>query len=254
MKSPLFLFTLIILASCSAPETKEAKENPDYPPVISDVWEAHGGLDRWNEFGMMQFTIGEGPTAETHYVNLANRKVLIESDSFRLGMDGEKVWVEPSLDALGRDARFYHNLIFYFAAIPFVFADPGVNIRDAGTRLLNGNEYRSVAISFKEGTGDADDDEYIMLINPQTNQVEWLLYTVTYFSGEKTDSYNALHYGDYRNVNGLMIVGKLSGYTYANDTTGAQRYANAFSNQSFAKEPMEDGRFEKPEEAEYWQE
>ena len=253
MKNLIALFLLLFLVSCNDRAQKEAKDNPAYPDVINTVWQAHGGLDTWREFGLMTFTIGEGATAETHYINLANRKVLIESDSFRLGMDGEKVWVEPSLQAFGRDARFYHNLMFYFAAIPFVFADPGVNIRDAGIRKLDGNEYPAISVFFDEGTGDADDDEYVMLINPQTNRVEWLLYTVTYFSGEKAERYNALHYEDYRNVDGLMMVGKLTGYTYANDTTGDQRYENRFTNQSFKLNAMEDSRFEKPQHAEIWE-
>jgi hypothetical protein len=119
---------------------------------------------------------------------------------------------------------------------------------------LNGRTYEAITVSFDEGTGDADDDEYIMLIDPQTDRVEWLLYTVTYFSGEKAENFNALHYEDYREVNGLMLAGKLAGYRYANDTTGAKRYENIFSNQSFSLNPMNEEQFVKPEGAEYWEE
>ena len=242
----------MVIGCQSSKETPE--ELPSQPESMKAIWQAHGGLDTWNDYGLMQFTLGEGARAETHRINLSNRKVLIESDSFRLGMDGERVWVQPSLEAFGRDARFYHNLIFYFAAIPFVFDDPGVNIESLGEKVLDGKTYQAIAVSFDKGTGDADADEYIMLVNPKTNLVEWLLYTVTYFSGEKGDSYNALHYGDYRNVNGLMVAGKLTGYQYANDTTGAMRYENTFTSHTFMPEPLPDDSFIKPENAQYHKE
>ena len=241
-----WILVLMLATACQTPASHGPPEEFPYPEVIRPVWEAHGGIENWKEFGLMEFTIGEGTEAEAHSINLWDRRVLIEADSFRLGMDGERIWVEPSLEAFGRDPRFYHNLIFYFSAIPFVFADPGVNLNDTGIRQLNNKEYPSISVSFEEGTGDADQDEYIMLINPETNRLEWLLYTPTYFSPEKAESFNALHYEDYRDVNGLMVAGKLSGYTYANDTTGERRYENRFFDQSFNRDPLPDNTFEKP--------
>lgn len=254
-----FLHLLIasLILSCSpAPEESEDRTtpNPDesYPELMHQVWEAHGSISTWKNYGAMTFTLNrEDSSREIHMTNLADRKSLITADSFRIGMDGEKVWVAPSINAYDGNPRFYHNLVFYFYNLPFLMADPGVRQNDIGIKELDGEEYRSIRVGFEEGTGDADDDEYILLINPETKRLEWILYTVTYFVNEKVSSYNALHYADFMEVGGLTVPGKLSGYEYANDTTGNPRYEMVFTDINFSKDPYQDKMFEKPVSGEF---
>ncbi len=251
------LFTILagifmLIGCASDPDKKSTQESnaPEYPNLLTEVWDAHGGIDNWKSQKALTFTVNEGSSEpEKHFIDLQSRMVRIESDSFMLGMDGSSVWVAPNPDAIGTDPRFYHNLLFYFFAIPYVMGDPGVNIEDAGNRSINGNTYRALQATFDEGTGDADDDEYILLVNPGTKQLEWLLYTVTYFSKEKGTRYNALHYGNYDYSGGLAYPGILEGYTYANDTTGSLRYSNTFSNVEVSVDPFDKSLFSKPENA-----
>ncbi|WP_332914066.1 hypothetical protein [Algoriphagus boritolerans] len=52
---------------------------------------------------------------ENHYINLSDRKVRIDADTWQIGNDGEKVWISPNRQAFqGNSVRFYHNLYFYF--------------------------------------------------------------------------------------------------------------------------------------------
>jgi len=252
----LFGLSFLLITACSTKPAETPDQNLDetnsYPALMSEVWDAHGGIDRWKSFAAMEFTMdSDEKPVEKHIIDLQSRHVRIESDSFTIGMDGERVWVAPSLQAYDRDPRFYHNLMFYFYAIPYVMADPGVRVEDAGNRTLDERSYRALRVSFEEGTGDADDDEYILLIDPESGQLAWLLYTVTYFSGEASESYNALKYTNYHEVNGLLLPHDLTGYEYANDTTGSVRYHSTFRDVVLSEESFSADRFQKPPTAEY---
>jgi hypothetical protein len=254
----LTFIIFILFVSCtdkkSGDNTSHAlllSESTEYPKNIRDVWSAHGGLETWNNYQSLEFTLlsGSDSPSERHMINLKDRRVRIESDSFMIGMDGEKIWVHPSAEATETDPRFYHNLMFYFFSIPFVMSDPGVNIEDAGMTRLNETSYLTLNIYFDEGTGDADDDQYVLLINPDTKQLEWLLYTVTYFSGEPAQRYNALEYTDLQEVDGLFVPANLTGYTYANDTTGNPRYRVSFTDIRFSENSFDESVFSKPTQA-----
>ena len=130
-------------------------------------------------------------------------------------------------------------------------SDPGIQLEDDGTRMLAGKNYRALKVRFVDGVGDASDDEYLLLANPETGRMEWLLYTVTYFSQERTNNYNALKYDDWFRTGGLILPGSLTGYRYENDSLGAQRYQRIFSRVSFSDEAYEDAYFKKPEDAIY---
>lgn len=260
------LLTLIILSAlffgCQPKANQEVSETPtnnsqsaenQYPELLQKALEAHGGIDKWNSYSSLQFdlhsTLGS-EKSETHLIDLKSRKVLIQSDSFRLGMDGSQVWVSPNKEAFGTmSARFYHNLIFYFFSIPYVLADPGIQYEDLGTLTLDSTNYRALKVSFNEGVGDADDDFYIAHFNPETYKMEWLLYTVTYFSGEKHENYNALKY-EWHEVNGLWLPSGLTGYKYENGVIGDIRYQSSFNDVKLSEETPNQKVFEMPENAE----
>lgn len=251
------------LMACNAPTEKkqepaeqtEAASNMDaYPELFQKALEAHGGLDVWRSFGSLKYdletTLGE-EKKETHIIDLWTRKVRITGQGYILGMDGKDVWVSPSKEDFGRmSARFYHNLIFYFFSIPQVLADPGIVYEDLGERTLGDKTYRALKASFKEGTGDADDDLYIAHFNPETYQLEVLLYTVTYFSGEKHENYNALVYDNWQTVNGLKVPASMVGYKFENGEIGEVRYNTLFTGVEFKQEQPDQELFAVPETAE----
>ncbi|MEM0994884.1 MAG: DUF6503 family protein [Bacteroidota bacterium] len=252
-----YFVVLLFTIACSAPNTTEENSSsaPDpteqLPATLQAGLEAHGGLATWQQMRTLAYDIDKDSTTTEHQlIDLQNRKVLLSTDDYRLGFDGKEVWVLPNKAAFGsRSARFYHNLLFYFYALPFLAADPGINY-ESMTDTLNNEAYDAVKLTYDAGVGDAPDDEYILYFDQKTHQMEWLLYTVTYFTGEKGTKYNALNYAEWQTVNGLRIPRLLTGYTYANDSIGSKRYDRYFDNVSISSDVPDQSIFEVPAGAE----
>ncbi|MGK7392645.1 MAG: DUF6503 family protein [Candidatus Cyclobacteriaceae bacterium M2_1C_046] len=226
------------------------------PETVKEAMQAHGSYETWKDYSTLIYTIDTNTITnffnEKHHIDLDSRKVLIRHDSFKIGYNGEQVWIAPDKEAFGeRSPRFYHNLFFYFFSFPFVMADDGVVLEQQGNKTLKGKEYETVRVSYKEGVGDTPEDYYIAYLDPETNQLEWLLYTVTYFSGKAHEDFNALHYADWQKVNGILVPRRMVGYKYAGDSvTNTERYRAVFSDIKFREKDLEDHIFEMPVTAE----
>ena len=235
----------------SKPSTTKTPTN--LPAELIAGLNAHGGLGAWSKMKMMEYTLGEGDAAETHLINLANRKTLISQKDFQIGFDGQEVWVAPNKNAYREgksSARFYHNLNFYFFAMPFVLADPGINYEILPQKEMDGKTYDGVKVSYNEGVGDSPEDYYIAYFDSETHQMYLLLYTVTYYSGEANEKYRALVYDNWETVNGLLLPKTLKGFTYEDGELGETRYEKVFENLKLSETAPEEGLFEMPAEAE----
>ena len=220
------------------------------PEVMMKGLDAHGGLEMWSRKKTMEFTIPKGDNRELHQIDLPSRKVLISHPDYKVGFDGSEVWVTPSKEAFGTGSpRFYHNLIFYFFACPYVLADPGINYEVLPQRTLNGRTLNPVKISYNAGVGDAPDDYYIAHFDAETNLMYLLLYTVTYFNQETNENYNALIYDDWTEVGGLMVPQSMKGYRYAADTLGDLRYERPFDRIEISERTLDPAIFEIPDGA-----
>ena len=222
------------------------------PAYFNQVLQAHGGQQNWYKLGAMQYQVTRDGNTEIHIIDLKNRKSLIKANTYSIGQNGEQVWVSPEKAAFpGKSARFYHNLYFYFYAIPFVLADPGGNYEKLQNLVLAGKSYEVIQVTFGEGVGDSPDDQYRLLINPDTNRLEWLLYTVTYFGGKPGEQkFNALKYSNYQKHQGLLFPKQLIGYTYEKDKLGEERYRATFENLQLKEGQPDQRQFEMPEKAE----
>ena len=74
------------------------------------------------------------------------------------------------------------------------------------------------------------------------------LYTVTYYSGEKNEKYNALKF-DWQEVNGLWVPSKMTGYKTKDGKITDFRYSRLFKNVSITSEPANSAIFEMPKGA-----
>lgn len=255
MKKILY-FTMLVatLAACqtnTTTETTEEKPAKTYPEVLEAAFDAHGGIERWQSMRTLQFDLDRREKTERQLIDLKTRKVFIKHPEYKVGFDGDQVWVSPAKVAFGNgSARFYHNLTFYFFAMPFVVGDDGTNYEVLPQQTINGKTYDAVSVTYGSNVGDSPEDEYILHFDTATHQLELLLYTVTYFSGEKGDKYNALFYDDWQNSNGFIVPNSYKGYEFSNDSLGNQRYVRSFRNVQLDMTVPDSTLFLKPDVAE----
>ncbi|MEM6524059.1 MAG: DUF6503 family protein [Bacteroidota bacterium] len=253
----LYLFAVLLMACTQGVKNEDSNESNEVPitaeVIVNDkhhsesikkVFEAHGSYASWASKGSLSFKLGD----ETHLNNLKNRKVLITSPSRTIGFDGAEVWVTPdSIDA--SRARFYHNLFFYFYAMPFVVGDPGVFYEDMEPKELNGKVYGGVKVSYGEGVGDSPNDYYIIWYDPETFKMEWLMYTVTYGKNEASDSFSLIRYNDWAEKSGLILPTSLQWHTYKDGEVGEMRSERLFEDIILSENEPEENLFEMPEGA-----
>lgn len=250
----LFLLSILfLLNSCDETTDKETSAptiEKSVPDFFKPVLEAHGGLDQWNKMNTLKFSGSRSEPATDYIVDLKTRKETIEiKGKYIMGNDSDKVWVSPARDSFpGKSPRFMKNLVFYFVAVPFVFADDGVILEELDNRTVNEKEYQVIKATFGDGVGDASEDQYLMYINPNTHIVDFINYSVTYFDKTKATKYNALRY-NWKKVNGLLFPEKYIGYKWENNQLGDVRYESPFTNISFSEEKMDASTFAVPEGA-----
>ncbi|MEM1117765.1 MAG: hypothetical protein AAF845_08300 [Bacteroidota bacterium] len=155
--------------------------------------DAHGGLAAWYGGGPLRFrytytrldSLGQ-PTSAIDTRQLvdpwASRAVhtLADDEAVSFGWTGTEAWVKPEGAELPTNARFWSLTPYYFVGIPFVLADPGVQHAMASADSVEGQPVDVVRITFEPGTGDAPDDYYDLLLDPETDRVRGVRYVVSY--------------------------------------------------------------------------
>ncbi|MFT5892396.1 MAG: hypothetical protein ACI9Y7_002506 [Dokdonia sp.] len=262
MKKIMFFLAVAIFAlSCkettqqttTTTPTPEVTKTPEkeYPERIASIFKAHGGITAWNAMNNLSFTLKKESGDERHMTDLKSRKVTVKTDKYTIGFNGEKVWIaQDSTHFPPKNARFYHNLMFYFYAMPFVLGDDGITYSDVPVLEFEGVSYPGTKISFGAGVGDAPDDEYIVYSNPTTHQMEWLAYTVTYGKNEKSERFSYIKYDQWTEVSGLQLPSVLQWYTVEDGVPTAMRSERTFSNVTASSKKIDAAYFEIPAGAE----
>ncbi|MEM9325754.1 MAG: hypothetical protein AAGA85_08865 [Bacteroidota bacterium] len=258
MSKPYAFLGLIILSvACSTPQPAEQSSDNSqaapqprvYPEVLAKAFEVHGGIDNWSQMQTLAYDIVKESGNERQLIDLPNRKVHLSTDNWTVGFDGQDVWVMPDSAAVGRmNARFYHNLVFYFFALPYLAADPGVNYEDLGKATVNGTDYDRILMTFDGGVGDAPDDKYILYFDGE-GVLGLINYSVTYFDTSRADQFNAIAYQDWTSFNGVLLPKTMVGYRWQGDSLGEERYTRRFDNIELSAEPTDPALFTKPDGA-----
>ncbi len=257
------LFTLLVFViSCKQQTPKEKKmivekapmeaSETVYPEALAKVFNAHGGLETWKKQRTLGFTLPKPNNPETHIVDLRTRDEHISAVTHSMGYDG-KTWL---LDVKGNykgNPEFYHNLMFYFYAMPFVVADKGINYQQAEDLVVDGVRYPGIRISYDAGVGISPKDEYFLHYDAETYQMAWLGYTVTYRSGEISDNVKWISYHDWEAVSGLALPKAISWYTYEGREIKDKRNTVLFEERTLSEDAKPNGFYEKPEGAVYWE-
>ena len=203
---------LLLLAACadydaSAPteldavdvRVSQAAERMNASPAgqrVAQAIAAHGGLEAWFRGGPLRYTysyqrtdadgMATGEPLATHQIidlwSAGAVHTIAADTSVRFGWTGEEAWISPADAELFTNARFWALTPYYFVSMPFVLADPGVNYALAPSDTIQGRAVDVVRITFDQGTGDAPDDYYDLLLDPQTDRVQGVRYVVSYFN------------------------------------------------------------------------
>ncbi len=252
MKKILLLLVIVIAVSCKSEKKKETKEKEvqvekkdNFPEELNKVFMKHGGINTWRNAEVLSFNKGE----EVHTVNLKSRKTVINSPNYSLGFDGKEVWLsEEKEGAYKGNPKFYYNLYFYFYAMPFVLADDGIVYEKAAPISFEGIDYPGYKISYKANIGNSSDDNYIVYYNPETFQMEWLAYTVTFNSKAPSEKFKIIKYNKWVNVNGVILPKELIWYKQDENgnPTEPARPATEFTLPLLSQGKLADSFFEKP--------
>lgn len=215
----LILFSLLILLgfACQPNNTETSTEdrNTPYPEAFQQVLRQHGGLEQWNNMHTLRFERVNSAGNEKHSIDVKKRIDRIDGPHFKMGFDGEQYWVEADT-SFQRNPIFYHNLMFYFYAMPFVLADEGIRYTEAEPLVVDSTStLPGIKMTFGESVGSSPKDNYIVYYHPQTYQMEWLAYTATYFTQEASDQFSYIRYGDWGEFNGLKLPQAMTWYRTA---------------------------------------
>ena len=251
MKYHLIFISLFFIVGCrpSDPVSEDfSTPQIEYPTIIEKMFHAHGGLDVWNEKSGLTYHISRGERKEIHTIDLKSRKVLINGDGYDIGFNGQQAWISPD-KSNWPDARprFYHNLIFYFHSLVFLVADPGIIFEEKGPIEMDGVDMVKVSVTYQNNVGDSPEDEYVLYINASTYQLEYIQYTVTYFTKEQSKQYSGLRYTKWTKVDGLLIPEEFKGYKVDGDQLTEERYTASFTDIHFSLQNPESQIFEIPE-------
>lgn len=240
------------------PITKDAtttveQDHKKFPEDLNKVFDAHGGFDNWKGYRSLSFDLPKGDIKETHYIDLITRKdkITMDANDVSLGFDGDQVWLSDPKGEYKGDPVFYHNLMFYFYTMPFVFGDDGINYEEAENLEFEGVSYPGILITYNSGVGASPKDEYYLYYNPDTFQMEWLGYTVTYRTGEASDKVNWIRYNDWMKVEEVVLPKSISWYTHEDKKMIGVRNTVSFENVVLQKTSKDNGFYDKPDGGSY---
>ncbi|MFI8377459.1 DUF6503 family protein [Leeuwenhoekiella sp. NPDC079379] len=225
MKYTALALLFIICLSCNSKKEQQpvtitqaiVEETTNYPEILLKILNAHGGLDTWKTYQTLTFTIDKAPnTDEVHTIDLHSRKDHIDMGTVSMGYDGNKAWLRDPEQTYKGNADFYHNLMFYFYAMPFVLADQGIIYEQTEDLVVNDTSYLGLKINFEAQIGSSSNDEYYLYYDLETYQMRWLGYTATFGAAEKSDAVNFIAYDNWTLVEHIRLPKSISWYTSEN--------------------------------------
>lgn len=258
MKYLFITMLFLITSSCKEIHSDVEKEESDttmqtkeetnsYPESLQKVFDAHGGLSTWKEKKTLSYDLPKPSGTETNTIDLTSRMDRIDIDSIAMGYDGGDVWIHDAEGQYKGDPGFYHNLMFYFYAMPFVLADDGIIYEESSPINFDGKAYPGIAVSYETGIGASPKDEYYLHYDSETNKMAWLGYTVTYKSGEKSDDVHWIRYDNWEDLDGVLLPKSLTWYVTEDGEIKEPRNTITFENITLETTPKPASFYAMPE-------
>ena len=234
----------VLLFACKGEAVKsaEVKEELNIPVDVKKVLNAHGGIETWKAMRSMSYEMPKDDKVEKQFIDLWDRREMIETEEYKMGYDGKDFWTDADT-TVKTNPIFYKNLIFYFYAMPFVLADQGIKYEKVPNLVFDDVEYPGFRISYDDGVGVSPEDEYFLHYNSKTYQMEWLGYTVTYYSKEKSTKVKWIRYDDWQELNGLRLPASMMWYTNEDNKPLEERSRRKFNHVKVGEEAFSDDVF-----------
>ncbi|MDO6518365.1 DUF6503 family protein [Zobellia uliginosa] len=260
MKRILTIVLILGLSSCKEVAKSEKKVGTDvkteavvanerYPEALVKVFDAHGGLKNWKSKRTLSFSLTKPKSVEVHTIDLYSRRDKVEIPPVTMGFDGDAVWLLDEQGSYKGNPALYHNLMFYFYAMPFVFSDSGINYKPADDLVYEGKSYPGIHISYNDGVGASSKDDYYLHYDPETYKMAWLGYTFTFGSNEKSKNVRWIHYNDWIDVEGVQLPKSITWHNYEGRTIKEAKEPTVFENISLQETSRPDSFYAKPENA-----
>lgn len=247
-KSAIVVLAILMACTQSRQPIEKIETHNKYPSELNKIFDRHGSISTWQQKKSLSYEIVGEDMNEKQFIDLRNRRERIEAANFITGYDGENIWLEADSTYDG-DAVFYHNLMFYFYAMPFVLGDDGINYDTADSLSFEGKLYPGIKITYGSEIGNSPEDEYYLHYDPDTYQMTWLGYTVTYFSGEKSKDVRWVRYNDWVNQQGLLMPKSMTWYKYEDEKLTEPRGTAVFENVSISEKALHDSTFQRTKNA-----
>lgn len=229
--------------------------------MIRESIDFHGGLQRWYSNGPLAFRfryepLEEGKPARDTWQAIDTwsskaRHQVWENRSLEFGWDGEEAWTIGDPSGMGTNPRFWALTPYYFVALPFVLADPGVRLHSQGQASFEGKTYDLVKATFAPGTGDAPDDYYLAFLDPETRRLAAVVYIVTYkgfFPNGGHSPEKLMVFDGVREVQGIKLAQSLRSFSWTEQGAGEQVTRSLFEEVTFRPD-LGSAWFARPENA-----
>jgi hypothetical protein len=136
--------------------------------------------------------------------------------------------------------------------MPFVAADPGTRYESLPDEALDGVVHRLVKLTYREGTGDAPNDYYVLYLHPDTHRLAALRYVVSYpgfFAPGEHSPEKLMRFTEPETVDGLSLATRLDTYAWSEAGPGEKVTEIRATNVALG-ESWPDTIFARPEGAE----
>ena len=107
MKNCFYVFMILVLTVSCKDKPTETKAEPEtttederdvpkngYPENLTEVFNAHGSIEAWNEMATLEFSVKLPDGYEITTTDLKDRYALIEMPKHTMGYDGELIWIK----------------------------------------------------------------------------------------------------------------------------------------------------------------
>lgn len=263
MKKSALTFVLL-LAFIACKETKEEKnpsdaqaeipediEKPRYPDELTKVFDAHGGLELWEQMRTLEFSIEKPDGLEITTTDLKERYALVEMPDHTIGFDGGSVWMKSKQGKVyDGSPEHYYNLMFYFFTMPFVLTDNGTNYSDVQALTIEGKTYPGIQVTYDSGFDESPNDKYVLYYDADTHQMTWLGYTATFGNHENSNDWNFINYGQWQEVEGLLLPKIITWHNVQGMKPTTVRDSVTFSHISLSQDKMDLRMYMMPDGAE----